>query len=69
MTIQNIYNIGWMSSLAQDALLQTFFDEFYELETSAFDYLKEDGGKYNPEDSTTDVGILLKSDGGKLLLS
>jgi hypothetical protein len=69
MTIQNIYNIGWMSSLSKDSLLQTFANEFYELETTTDDYLKEDGGKYNPENSTTGVGMLLKSDGGKLLLS
>lgn len=69
MTIQNIYNVGWMSSLAQDAFLQTFFDEFYELETTTDDYLQEDGTKFVTEDSTTGEGILLKSDGGKLLLS
>ena len=69
MTIQNIYNVGWMSSLAQDALLQTFFNDLYELETSVFDYLQEDGTKYVVENSGTGEGALLKSDGGKLLLS
>tara|TARA_R110000851_G_scaffold200168_1_gene351305 strand:- start:245 stop:454 length:210 start_codon:yes stop_codon:yes gene_type:complete len=69
MTIQNIYNVGWMSSLAQDALLQTFFSDFYELETTTDDYLQEDETKFVTEDSGIGEGILLKSDGGKLLLS
>jgi hypothetical protein len=69
MPLQSIYNIGWMSSLAQDALLQSFFDEYYELETSTYDYLTETGGKYNPENSGTGEGLLLKSDGGMLIIS
>ena len=69
MPLMSIHSIGWMSSLAKDALLQTFVTDFYELETSTDDYLTELGDKYAPENSATGEGILLKSDGGRLLLS
>lgn len=69
MPLMSIYNVGWMSSLAVDSLLQTFFNEFYELEGTTDDYLTEGGDKYVLEDSTVGEGLLLKSDGGRLLLS
>lgn len=68
MPLQNIFNIGWMSSLAQDALLQTFYIDNILME-SGDNLLKESGDLYILEDSGTGEGFLLKSDGGKLLLS
>lgn len=69
MPLMSVFNIGWMSSLAKDVILQTFFSDNYTLEDVSGMYLMEDGFQYVRETNTTSSGALLKSDGGKLILS
>lgn len=69
MPLMSVFNVGWMSSLAKDVLLQTFFIDNYQLEDASGMYLMENGSQYVMEPSATSTGVLLKSDGGKLVLS
>ena len=68
MPLQSFYNVAWLASLAQDALLQSFYIDNL-LKEDSDNLLTETSDLYIVENSTTSDGFLLKSDGGRLLLS
>ena len=69
MTIQNIYNIGWMASLGlENLMLFSFLGDPLDVEDDTGEYLTESGAFMIDESATVSEGTLLQSNGDTLLI-